>query len=192
MLCVNHLFYQLGLFWAFGVEDTNKEDDELQVYLKWTLHSIDLIIVHSYTVYGHFCCSVRCTFAGRFNKLRTAFKSLRTLICNTFDRGSYKFPAEHLSLLLEWFTPFLTLLFLLYSILVSSFYLSVNIFVLYPDSWSRACNEIWSVRSLGRILKEFKIVDVPEKIACFRHFTIWTPGTGYREERNRFLKADIK
>ena len=53
MLCVNHLFYQLDLFWAFGVEDTNKEDDELQVYLKWTLHSIDLIIVHSYTVYGH-------------------------------------------------------------------------------------------------------------------------------------------
>ena len=101
-------------------------------------------------VYGHFCCSVRCTFAGRFNKLRTAFKSLRTLICNTFDRRSYKFPGEHLSLLLEWFTPFLTLLFLLYSILVSSFYLSVNIFVFRP--WSMVtCNEIWSVRSLGRI-----------------------------------------
>ena len=44
MPCVNHLFYQLGWFWAFGVEDTNTKDDEFQVYLKWTLHSIDLIL----------------------------------------------------------------------------------------------------------------------------------------------------
>ena len=44
MLCVYHLFYQLGRFWAFGVEDTDMEDDELQVYLKWTLCSIDLLL----------------------------------------------------------------------------------------------------------------------------------------------------
>ena len=31
------------LIWAFGVEDTNMEDDELQLYLKGTLHSIDLL-----------------------------------------------------------------------------------------------------------------------------------------------------
>ena len=43
MLCVKHLFYQLGWFWTFCVEDTNMEDDELKVYLKWTLHSIDLL-----------------------------------------------------------------------------------------------------------------------------------------------------
>ena len=34
MLCVNHLIYQLGWFWALGVEDKDTEDDELQVYLK--------------------------------------------------------------------------------------------------------------------------------------------------------------
>ena len=37
------LFYQLGWIYAFSMEDTNMEDDELQVYLKWTLHSIDLL-----------------------------------------------------------------------------------------------------------------------------------------------------
>ena len=44
MLCVNHLFYQLGRFWVLGVEDTDMEDDELQVYFKWTLCSIDLLL----------------------------------------------------------------------------------------------------------------------------------------------------
>ena len=34
--------------------------------------------------------------------------------------------------------------------------------------------------------------DVPEKIACSRPSTIWTPGTGYREERNGFMKADVE
>ena len=38
MLLFKLQFYQLGWFWAFGVEDTNMEDDELKVYLKWTLH----------------------------------------------------------------------------------------------------------------------------------------------------------
>ena len=64
-------------------------------------------------------------------------KSLRTLICNTlyFHRRSSKFPAEHLALLLEWFKPFLirhnsscTVFW------VSSFYLSVNIVVLYQST----------------------------------------------------------
>ena len=44
MLCVYHLFYQLGRFWAFGVKDTDMEDDELQVCLKWTLCSVDLLL----------------------------------------------------------------------------------------------------------------------------------------------------
>ena len=38
MLLFKLQFYQLGWFWAFCVEDTNIEDDELKVYLKWTLH----------------------------------------------------------------------------------------------------------------------------------------------------------
>ena len=38
MLLFKLQFYQLGWFWAFGVEDTHMEDDELKVYLKWTLH----------------------------------------------------------------------------------------------------------------------------------------------------------
>ena len=42
MLLFKLQFYQLGWFWAFGVEDTHIEDDELKVYSKWTLHCIDL------------------------------------------------------------------------------------------------------------------------------------------------------
>ena len=59
-----------------------------------------------------YCCSMRCTFSRSFNEHPNS-SSLHTLICNTFDRRSSKFPAEHLSLLLEWFTPFLSPLFLL-------------------------------------------------------------------------------
>ena len=119
--------------------------------------------------------------------------SLRTLICNTFDRRSSKFPAEHLSLLLEWFTPLLSPLFLLHSILASSFYLSVNIVVLYQ--FTVTCIEIWSVRSIDLINSSrlwLFFNDVPEKIACSRPSTIRTPGTGYREERNGFVKAPVK
>ena len=67
---------------------------------------------------------------------------------------SSKFPAEHLFLLLEWFTstPFLSPLILLQSILVSSFYLSVNIVVLYSHLYWNLKREVsWSD-------KEFKIV----------------------------------
>ena len=71
-------------------------------------------IVHIYTVYGHYCCSVRCTFARSFNGHPNSW-SLRTLICNTCNERSSKFPAEHLFLLLKWLTPFLSSLFLLYS-----------------------------------------------------------------------------
>ena len=71
-------------------------------------------IVHIYTVYGHYCCSVRCTFARSFNGHPNSW-SLRTLICNTCNGRSSKFPAEHLFLLLKWLTPFLSSLFLLYS-----------------------------------------------------------------------------
>ena len=151
-------------------------------------------IVQSYTVYGHFCCSVRCTFAGSFNENPNS-QSLRTLICNTFDRRSSKFPTEYLSLLLKWFNHFLLSLFLLHSILVSSFYLNVNIVVLYQ--FTVTCIEILSVRSLGRPrIKSSRLRlffdGVPEKIACSRPSTIWTPGAGYREERNGFVKADVK
>ena len=43
MLLFKLQFYQLGWFWAFGVEDTHMEGDELKVYSKWTLHCIDLL-----------------------------------------------------------------------------------------------------------------------------------------------------
>ena len=65
---------------------------------------------------------------------------------------SSKFPAEHLFLLLEWFTPFLSPLILLQSILVSSSYLSVNIVVLYSHLY-------WNLkREVSWLDKEFKIV----------------------------------
>ena len=43
MLLFKLQFYQPSWFGAFGVEDINIEDDELKVYLKWTLHCIDLL-----------------------------------------------------------------------------------------------------------------------------------------------------
>ena len=164
--------------------------DKLQIYLNWTLHSVDLL-------YTATQCTV--TFVVQWDAhLPVSFNehpnswSLRTLNCNTFDRRSYKFPAEHLSLLLEWFTPFLSLLFLLYSILVSSFYLSVNIDVLYQVTVT--CIEFWSVKSLGQIKSsrlQLFFDDVPEKIACSRPSTTWIPGTGYRE-KEWICKTDVK
>ena len=56
----------------------------------------------------------------------------------------------------------------------------------------------WNLkREVSRSDKEFKIVIIfprcsREDIACSRPSTIWTPGTGYREERNGFVKADVK
>ena len=90
-------------------------------------------------------------------------------------------------------TPFLSPLFPLYSILVSSFYLSINIVMLYQ--FTVTCIEIRSMRSLGRIKSSrfwLFFDNVPENIACSRPSTIWAPGTGYREERNGFVKVDVK
>ena len=163
------------------------EDDELQVYLKWTLHSIDLL----YTVIR---CMVTFVVQWDAHSPEVSMNIWTVKFCVPWLAIlSSKFPTEHVSLLLEWFTPFLSPLFLLYSILVSSFYLSVNIVVLYQ--FTVTCIEIWSVRSLGRI-KSSRVWlffdNVPENIACSRPFTIWTPGTGYREERNGFGKVDVK
>ena len=67
-----------------------------------------------------------------------------------FHRRSSKFPAEHLYLLLEWFTPisFCTVFW------VISFYLSVNI-VLYQ--FTVTCIENWGVRSLGQWIIESEV-----------------------------------
>ena len=83
-------------------------------------------------------------------QLHTSFPSRSTLhICQKFQwtskqlksayldlqyfyRMSAKFPAEHLSLLLEWFTPFFWHHNSFFTVFwVSSFFLSVNIMVLY-------------------------------------------------------------
>ena len=61
---------------------------------------------------------------------------------------------HHGDLLLEWLTPFLSPLFLLYSILVSSFYLSVNIVVLYQFNLKR---------EVSRSDKQFKIAIISRR-----------------------------
>ena len=162
------------------------EDDELQVYLKWTLHSIDLL-------YTAIECMITFVVQWDAHSPEVSMNIWTAKVCIPwFATLSSKFPAEHLSLLLEWFTPFLLPLFLLYSIFVSSFYSSINIVVLYQ--FTVTCIAIWSVRSLGRIMSSrlwLFFDNVPENIACSRPSTIiWTPGTGYREERNGFVKAD--
>ena len=97
-----------------------------------------------------------------------------------FHRRSSKFPAEHLSLLLEWFT-----LPVIASIWVSSFHLSVNIVMLYRFTvpvWSRISktSHIKLKREVSRTEKRFKIVNM---FSGRRQRS--------REERNRFVNADV-
>ena len=169
------------------MDDTNMEDDELQVYLKWTLHSIDLL-------YTGTQCMVTFVVQWDAHLPEVSMNIWTDKVCIPwFAILSSKFPAEHFSLWLEWFTPFLSPLFLLYSILVSSFYLIVNIVVLYQ--FTVTCIEIWSVRSLGWIKSSrlwLFFDNVPENIASSRPSTVRMPGTSYREERNGFVKADVK
>ena len=53
MLLFKLQFYQPSWFGAFGVQDTNIEDDELKVYLKWTLHVL-IYCTQLHTLNGHF------------------------------------------------------------------------------------------------------------------------------------------
>ena len=88
---------------------------------------------------------IRQKFQWTSEQLTSAYLDLQY-----FHRRSSKFPAENLSLLLEWFTPnsFCTVFW------VSSFYLSVNI-VLYQ--FTVKCIENWSMRSLGQWIIESKV-----------------------------------
>ena len=86
------------------MEHTNME---LQVYLKWTLHSIDLL-------YTAIQCMVTFVVQWDAHSPEVSMNIWTAKVCIPwFATLSSKFPAEHLSLLLEWFTPFLSPLFLL-------------------------------------------------------------------------------
>ena len=106
-------------------------------------------LVISYT--PRFLVEVHYTFSPKVQWTSKQLKSAH-LDFQSFHRRSSKFPAEHLPLLLEWFTPFFSAIILLNSFCtlfwVSSFYLSVNIVVLYQ--FTVTCIESWSVRSLER------------------------------------------
>ena len=98
------------------MEDTNMEDDELQVYLKWTLHSIDLL-------YTAIQCMITFVVQWDAHLPEVSMNIWRAKVCIPwFPTLSSKFPAEHLSLLLEWFTPFLSPLFLLSSSLSAQYF----------------------------------------------------------------------
>ena len=106
-------------------------------------------LVISYT--PRFLVEVHYTFSPKVQWTSKQLKSAY-LDFQSFHRRSSKFPAEHLPLLLEWFTPFFSAIILLNSFCtlfwVSSFYLSVNIDMLYQ--FTVTCIESWSVRSLER------------------------------------------
>ena len=87
---------------------------------------------------------------------------------------SSKFPAEYLSLLKELFTPFSRHYSNCTVFWVSSFYLSVNIVVFVPNSRSR-------VSKVSRTEERFKIAIM---FSAGRRRS--------REERNGFVKADVK
>ena len=100
-----------------------------------------------------------------------------------FHRRSSKFPVEHLSLLLEWYSPFFIAIILSvqYSVFwVSSFYLSVNIVVLYQFTVTCIETSLFNVRSLGR-KKWFK----------FAIMLFLSSRRRSREERNGFVKEQM-
>ena len=100
-----------------------------------------------------------------------------------FHRRSSTFPAEYLSLLLEWFTPFFNAITPCVQYFVSSFYLSINIVVLYQFTVTYQklrvylqlkCEVSWTE-------KRFKsAIMFSSRQKCSR------------EERNGFVKAYVK
>ena len=114
-----------------------------------TPYSSNSQLVISYT--PRFLVEVHYTFSPKVQWTSKQLKSAY-LDFQSFHRRSSRFPAEHLPLLLEWFTPFFIAIILLNTFCtlfwVSSFYLSINIDVLYQFTVS--CIESWSVRSLER------------------------------------------
>ena len=104
---------------------------------------------------------IRQKFQWTYEQLKSAYLDLQY-----FHRRSSKFHAEHLSLLLEWFTPYSSCAVFW----VSSFHLSVNIMVLQhftvPGHVYRKLRILsWSMKSLASRLRLcFRVVDdVPEK-----------------------------
>ena len=125
-----------------------------------TPSSPNSLLVISYT--PRFLVEVHYTFSPKVQWTSKQLKSAY-LDFQSFHRRSSKFPAEHLPLLLEWFTPFFIAIIIVdYAIIllnsfstvfwVRSFYLSVNnIVVLYQ--FTVTCIEGWSVRSRKKGLK---------------------------------------
>ena len=137
MLLFKLQFYQLGWFWAFGVEETNMEDDELKVYLKWTLHVL-----------------IYCTQLH-------------------IERWLLLFSDMHIRQKCQW------------------------TFEQVKSSCCTCTVTYWNLmREVSRSDKEFKIAIIFRRRSIedglFRPSTIWTPGTGYRKERNGFVKVDVK
>ena len=126
---------------------------------------------------------IRQKFQWTSEQLTSAYLDLQY-----FHRRSSKFPAEHLSLLLEWFTPnsFRTVFW------VSSFYLSVNI-VLYQ--FTVTCTENWSMRSLGQWIIENKVyllsmLGQRKKVHDCDY--VFGSSTKFQRRMNGFVKADIR
>ena len=120
-----------------------------------------------------FLVEVHCTFAKSFNEHPNSL-SLGTLICNTFIGSHPNFlPAEHLSLLLEWFTPFFCRHNSFCTVFwVISFYLSIYVVVLYQFAVTRIEKLAFKVDAWGLLAEKkrsrlrlcFLVVDdVPEK-----------------------------
>ena len=126
---------------------------------------------------------IRQKFQWTSDQLTSAYLDLQY-----FHRRSSKFPAEHLSLLLEWFTPnsFRTVFW------VSSFYLSVNI-VSYQ--FTVTCTENWSMRSLGQWIIENKVyllsmLGQRKKVHDCDY--VFGSSTKFQRRMNGFVKADIR
>ena len=170
------------------------EDDELRVYLKWTLHSIDLL--YTWSVQSLLLFSkmhIRQTFWWILTmNLWTAKVCLRTLICKFLKEGHPNFLQNIFLCCWNDLLPFYHHYSFCAAFMVSSFYFIV---VLYQ--FVIMCVEIWRVRSLKR-KKRFKIRIMflghqqhSREDSLFLAFYIWSPGTGYREEANGFLKAEL-
>ena len=121
---------------------------------------------------------IRQKFQWTSKQLKSGYLDLQY-----FHRKSSKFPAEHLSLLLEWFTPFFCRHNSFCTVFwVISFYLSINVVVLYQFAVTRIEKLASKVDAWGLSSKK-KTFKVAIMFLGRRRRS--------REERNEFVNAGV-
>ena len=117
-------------------------------------------------------------FQWTSEQLKSAYLDLQY-----FHRRSSKFPAEHLSLLLEWFTPFFITIILRYSILGRQLSFKRERCGVVPVQGPRSRISKTSHLKLKREVSDEKKIQDFDYVSDRRRRS--------REARNGFVKADV-